>query len=292
MAAAAIMPAHGGLVPLGLIPFHFAVLLHIFTFIKMLSQLWHICKENTIFFCLDGQKVRGMWTSRPYIGWACKEVVHMISAALLLLTNSLFLSLHLAGNPGSFPKPLSAGEEQEYLARSAAGDLEARNALVEHNLRLVAHIIKKYYTQADNQEDLISIGTIGLIKAINTFRADKNIRLATYASRCIENEILMYFRAQRKLQGEVSLSDTIETDKAGNALYLMDVLGTDGGEVHDEVERRVSLQSVRRLVERCLRGREKTVIQMRYGLLDGRPCAHQDIADKLGISRSYVSRRR
>ena len=114
----------------------------------------------------------------------------MISAALLLLTNSLFLSLHLAGNPGSFPKPLSAGEEQEYLARSAAGDLEARNALVEHNLRLVAHIIKKYYTQADNQEDLISIGTIGLIKAINTFRADKNIRLATYASRCIENAIL------------------------------------------------------------------------------------------------------
>lgn len=118
----------------------------------------------------------------------------MISAALLLLTNSLFLSLHLAGNPGSFPKPLSAGEEQEYLARSAAGDLEARNALVEHNLRLVAHIIKKYYTQADNQEDLISIGTIGLIKAINTFRADKNIRLATYASRCIENAILSQMR--------------------------------------------------------------------------------------------------
>ena len=123
----------------------------------------------------------------------------MISAALLLLTNSLFLSLHLAGNPGSFPKPLSAGEEQEYLARSAAGDLEARNALVEHNLRLVAHIIKKYYTQADNQEDLISIGTIGLIKAINTFRADKNIRLATYASRCIENAILSQ-RNNRRLR--------------------------------------------------------------------------------------------
>lgn len=123
----------------------------------------------------------------------------MISAALLLLTNSLFLSLHLAGNPGSFPKPLSAGEEQEYLARSAAGDLEARNALVEHNLRLVAHIIKKYYTQADNQEDLISIGTIGLIKAINTFRADKNIRLATYASRCIENAILTQ-RNNRRLR--------------------------------------------------------------------------------------------
>lgn len=114
----------------------------------------------------------------------------MISAALLLLSNSLFFSLYLAGNPGSFPKPLTQQQEKKYLERWAQGDLEARNLLVEHNLRLVAHIIKKYYTQADNQEDLISIGTIGLIKAVNTFRADKNIRLATYASRCIENPIL------------------------------------------------------------------------------------------------------
>ena len=114
----------------------------------------------------------------------------MISAALLLLSNSLFFSLHLSGNVGSFPKPLSSQEEAEYLRRCAEGDLEARNLLVEHNLRLVAHIIKKYYTQADNQEDLISIGTIGLIKAVNTFRSDKNIRLATYASRCIEKAIL------------------------------------------------------------------------------------------------------
>lgn len=289
MAAAAIMPAHGGLVPLGLIPFHFAVLLHIFTFIKMLSQLWHICKENTIFFCLDGQKVRGMWTSRPYIGWACKEVVHMISAALLLLTNSLFLSLHLAGNPGSFPKPLSAGEEQEYLARSAAGDLEARNALVEHNLRLVAHIIKKYYTQADNQEDLISIGTIGLIKAINTFRADKNIRLATYASRCIENEILMYFRAQRKLQGEVSLSDTIETDKAGNALYLMDVLGTDDTMLSD-LQDKENYRRLRRVVGECLTEREADIIRRRYGLDGQAPQTQRQVAAAYHISRSYVSR--
>ena len=114
----------------------------------------------------------------------------MISAALLLLSNSLFFSLHLAGNPSSFPKPLTSVEEKEYLARWAAGDLKARNLLVEHNLRLVAHIIKKYYTQADNQEDLISIGTIGLIKAVNTFRSDKNIRLVTYASKCIENATL------------------------------------------------------------------------------------------------------
>ena len=136
----------------------------------------------------------------------------MLSAALLLLSNSLFLTLHLSGNPGSFPRPLSRQEERECLEQWGRGDLSARNRLVEHNLRLVAHIIKKYYTQAANQEDLISIGTIGLIKAVNTFQPDKKIRLATYASRCIENEILMHFRAQRKLQGEVSLSEAIETD--------------------------------------------------------------------------------
>lgn len=213
----------------------------------------------------------------------------MISAALLLLTNSLFLSLHLAGNPGSFPKPLSDKEEQEYLKRSAAGDLEARNALVEHNLRLVAHIIKKYYTQADNQEDLISIGTIGLIKAVNTFRADKKIRLATYASRCIENEILMYFRAQRKLQGEVSLSDTIETDKAGNALYLMDVLGTDDTMLSD-LQDKENYHLLRCVVSTCLTEREADIIRRRYGLDGQPPQTQKQIAAVYHISRSYVSR--
>lgn len=121
----------------------------------------------------------------------------MISAFLLLLCNSLFLSLHLSGGTGSFPKPLTAAQEREYLRRCAEGDMEARNLLVEHNLRLVAHIMKKYYTQADDQEDLISIGTIGLIKAVNTFRADKGIRLATYASRCIENAILSQWNKRR-----------------------------------------------------------------------------------------------
>ena len=151
----------------------------------------------------------------------------MLSAALLLLANSLFLTLRLTGNPGSFPKPLSAKEEQMYLERSLAGDLEARNILVEHNLRLVAHIIKKYYTQSAEQEDLISIGTIGLIKGISTFDAAKGARLATYAARCVENEILMYFRSMRKTAGDVSLSDCIETGKDGNALSLMDVLCSD-----------------------------------------------------------------
>ncbi len=165
----------------------------------------------------------------------------MLSAALLLLSNSLFLSLRLTGNPGSFPRPLPPEEERACLERWAQGDLEARNRLVEHNLRLVAHIIKKYYTQADNQEDLISIGTIGLIKAVNTFRADRGIKLATYASRCIENEILMYFRSQRKLQGEVSLSDAIDTDKEGGSLYLLDVVGTDDTMLSDLQDREAAI---------------------------------------------------
>ncbi len=213
----------------------------------------------------------------------------MISAALLLLSNSLFFSLHLAGNPGSFPKPLSPQEEKIYLERCAQGDLEARNLLVEHNLRLVAHIIKKYYTQSDNQEDLISIGTIGLIKAVNTFRADKNIRLATYASRCIENEILMHFRAQRKVQGEVSLSETIETDGTGDALYLLDVVGTDDtmlSDLQDEENRRL----VRRLVGECLTEREADIIRRRYGLEGFTPQTQRQVAALYHISRSYVSR--
>ncbi len=213
----------------------------------------------------------------------------MISAALLLLANSLFLSLHLAGNPGSFPKPLSAKEEREYLERCAAGDMDARNKLVEHNLRLVAHIVKKYYTQADNQDDLISIGTIGLIKAVNTFRPDRNIRLATYAARCIENEILMFFRSQRKLQGEVSLNDTIESDKDGDSLYLLDVVGTEDTMLSDLQDRENGVL-IRKLVDRCLTEREADIIRRRYGLGGRQPQTQRQIAAVYGISRSYVSR--
>ena len=147
----------------------------------------------------------------------------MISAWLMLLLNTVCFPLRL-GNTGSFPRPLKAEEEREYLARFAQGDMEARNKLIEHNLRLVSHILKKYYVQASDQDDLLSIGTIGLIKGISTFKPDKNVRLATYASRCVENEILMYFRSQRKYQGDVSLSDSIESDREGNALSLMDVI--------------------------------------------------------------------
>lgn len=213
----------------------------------------------------------------------------MLSAALFLLANSLFLTLRLTGNPGSFPKPLSAKEEQMYLERSLAGDLEARNILVEHNLRLVAHIIKKYYTQASEQEDLISIGTIGLIKAVDTFRPDRKIRLATYASRCVENEVLMYFRSRKKLQGEMSLSDSIESDAVGNALCLLDVVGSDDTMLSDMADREERVR-IRELVDSCLTERETEIIRRRYGLDGNLPQTQRQVAAVFGISRSYVSR--
>ena len=213
----------------------------------------------------------------------------MLSAALLLLANSLFLTLRLTGNPGSFPKPLSAKEEQMYLERSLAGDLEARNILVEHNLRLVAHIIKKYYTQSAEQEDLISIGTIGLIKAVDTFRPERKIRLATYASRCVENEVLMYFRSRKKLQGEMSLSDTIDGDDAGSALCLMDVVGSDDTMLSDMADREEQ-QHIRHLVDTCLTDREAEGIRRRYGLTGDLPQTQRQVAAAFSISRSYVSR--
>ena len=213
----------------------------------------------------------------------------MLSAALLLLCNSLFLSLHLSGSAGSFPKPLSPERERECLERCAAGDLEARNLLVEHNLRLVAHIIKKYYTQSADQEDLISIGTIGLIKAVNTFRPDRGIKLATYASRCIENEILMHFRSQRKVQGEVSLNDALETGAEGDALYLGDVVGEEDTML-EELQDKENRLLLRRLIAEKLTKREADILRRRYGL-DGRlPQTQRQVAAHYGISRSYVSR--
>ena len=184
---------------------------------------------------------------------------------------------------------MKADEERMYLERYAAGDLEARNVLIEHNLRLVAHIVKKYYTQSSNQDDLISIGTIGLIKGISTFKADKNVRLATYASRCIENEILMHFRSQKKLQGEVSLSDTLDGDGDGNSLSLMDVISVDD-DMLENLDARDSCIQVRQYVERCLSDREKMIITMRYGLNNQPPKTQREIAAQSGISRSYVSR--
>lgn len=210
----------------------------------------------------------------------------MLAAAWLMLS-SLLYSLQL--QTGNFPRPLTAQEEQYYLQRCAQGDLEARNILIERNLRLVAHIIKKYYTQGSDQEDLISIGTIGLIKGISTFDATKGARLATYAARCVENEVLMYFRSQRKSSQDVSLSDLIDTGTDGTALSLMDVVGEEE-DMLETITSRQRLKQVRTAVEECLTEQEKQVILMRYGLGGLKPNRQREVAQMLGISRSYVSR--
>ncbi|MGI5976372.1 MAG: RNA polymerase sporulation sigma factor SigK [Candidatus Limivicinus sp.] len=212
----------------------------------------------------------------------------MLESGILLLMNGLLLMLRIS--PGdSFPKPLKADEERKYLELWAQGDMEARNKLVEHNLRLVAHIMKKYYTQTDDIDDLISIGTIGLIKGINTYRADRGVRLATYASRCIENEILMHFRSQKKSAGDVSLSDALDVDSDGNGLSVMDVVAAE-----DDMAERIGSEEICRTLKDCvsreLSEREAKIITLRYGL-DGRaPRTQRETAELCGISRSYVSR--
>ena len=208
---------------------------------------------------------------------------------LLLTANTLLYSLRLTTASGSFPKPLSAQEEQMYLKRSAEGDLEARNILVERNLRLVAHILKKYYASSSDQDDLISIGTIGLIKAISTFDCSKGARLATYAGRCIQNEILMYFRAQRKTTGDVSLSDLIETGSDGSALSLIDVLCTDE-DMFEQTHIRSETRRLAALLQETLTERERQILTWRYGLGGEAPMPQREVAKMLNISRSYVSR--
>ena len=208
-------------------------------------------------------------------------------AAPWLLLGSLFYALQLS--TGSFPKPLTEEEERHYLELSAAGDLEARNILIERNLRLVAHIMKKYYSQSSDQEDLISIGTIGLIKGISSFDVSKGARLATYAARCVENEILMHFRAQRKSAQDVSLSDYIEAGADGSPLELMDVV-SDESDLMEQVANRESVAQLRKAVEFCLTDQEKLVIKLRYGLTGKAPMRQREVAEHTGISRSYVSR--
>lgn len=210
----------------------------------------------------------------------------MLSATWLMLS-TLICSLQL--NTGSFPQPLTEQEERHYLERAKNGDLEARNILIERNLRLVAHIMKKYYAQTNDQEDLISIGTIGLIKGINTFDTSKGARLATYAARCVENEILMHFRAQRKSAQDVSLSDYIETGADGAPLELMDVVAEDC-DLLEQVSTREQVNQLRSAVECCLTDQEQQVIRLRYGLDGQIPKRQREVADITGISRSYVSR--
>ena len=204
-----------------------------------------------------------------------------------LMLSSLLYSLQLS--TGSFPKPLTEEEERHYLSLSAQGDMEARNILVERNLRLVAHIMKKYYAQTSDQEDLISIGTIGLIKGISTFDPSKGARLATYAARCVENEILMYFRAGRKSAQDVSLSDYIDTGTDGAPLALMDVVSEDV-DLTEQVAGKETVEQLRRAMDTCLTQQERLVIRLRYGLETEIPLRQREVADRTGISRSYVSR--
>lgn len=212
----------------------------------------------------------------------------MLGMSLAMLLGGVLLMLRLSPG-GSFPSPLSVEEERRYLMLWQDGDVAARNVLVEHNLRLVAHIIKKYYTQTNDTEDLISIGTIGLIKGINTYKPDRGIRLATYASRCIENEILMHFRSQKKTMGDVSLSDVLDTDGDGNSLSLMDVLAQDD-EMSDRIGELELCGKLKALVSSSLNEREARIIKLRYGLDGSPPMTQRETAKVCGISRSYVSR--
>lgn len=208
-------------------------------------------------------------------------------AAVWLMLSSLLYSLQLS--PGTFPRPLTAQEEQYYLQKASEGDLDARNVLIERNLRLVAHIMKKYYAHMADQEDLVSVGTIGLIKGISTFRPEKGVRLATYAARCVENEILMYFRSNRKSSQDISLSELIDSGSDGTALSLMDVV-SDDEDLVEAIGNRERLAQVRSAVDSCLTDQEKQVILMRYGLGGMRANRQREVAQMLGISRSYVSR--
>jgi len=211
----------------------------------------------------------------------------MLSATVLMMLSGMLYSLRLSG--GSFPKPLTAQEERHYLELASGGDLEARNILIERNLRLVAHIMKKYYTPGSDQEDLISIGTIGLIKGISTFDVSKGARLATYAARCVENEILMHFRGQKKSAGDVYLSDCIETGKDGNALALIDVVSSEE-DLFDDLSTKELYGRLYEAMEQVLTEREREILCLRYGLGNRLPQTQREIAAQCGISRSYVSR--
>lgn len=213
----------------------------------------------------------------------------MLSTSFLLLLSSAMVMLRLGDNMSSFPRPLKPAEEEECVRRMLEGDMEARNKLIEHNLRLVMHIIKKYYTSSADAEDLVSIGTIGLIKGVSTFRPDRGVRLATYTSRCIENEVLMHFRGQRKSAGDVSLSGAVESDGEGDGPSILDTIADDS-DLLEDVSRQESIQHVRRAVETALTEREAEVIRLRYGLSGNVPHPQREVAEKLGISRSYISR--
>ncbi|MEG1305333.1 MAG: RNA polymerase sporulation sigma factor SigK, partial [Oscillospiraceae bacterium] len=188
-----------------------------------------------------------------------------------------------------FPHPLSAKEEHDGFDLMKDGDFEARDKLIRHNLRIVAHVIKKYYSSQNDQDDMISIGTIGLIKAVNTFNYCKGARFATYAARCIENEILMQFRSNRKTQNTIYINDPLDTDAEGNSLTILDIL-SDSEDIAENLELKLDIRHLRTCIDKALFGRERKIIDMRYGLAGELPLTQQEVADLLGISRSYVSR--
>lgn len=212
----------------------------------------------------------------------------MLGLLWSLIRGALLLLGHLSGG-GSFPKPLSRQEEAQALAAMQAGDESARARLIEHNLRLVAHVVRKYTVPGLTQDDLVSVGTLGLIKAVNTYKPDAKTPLSTYAARCIENEVLMQLRAARKRRNDVSLTDPIGMDGEGNDISFQDILGTPGDMVEDAAIRRMNMQQVRAALKK-LPQRERAVLEMRYGLLGGRPLLQHEVASKMGISRSYISR--
>ncbi len=213
----------------------------------------------------------------------------MFTAILSAISAHLiYFILHIQ-NTSSFPKPLSPKEEAEMLRRMEEGDKNARAVLIEKNLRLVSHIVKKYYSKTNDTDDLISIGTIGLIKAIDSFKADKNVRLATYASRCIENEILMHFRSNKKQANDIYLGDTLEVDKDGNPLTIEDTISTNA-DLADDLETKIRWEKVSKIIENLEDDREKEIIILRYGLNNKTPLTQREVAQRLNISRSYVSR--
>ncbi len=205
-----------------------------------------------------------------------------------VISGIILFALHVTVS-NSFPKPLASEEERKYFSEMKKGSTEARNKLIEHNLRLVAHIIKKYYSNSIEQDDLVSIGTIGLIKAVSTFDYEKGTKFATYAARCIENEILMYFRNKKKFSQDVSFSEPIDCDKDGNAISIIDIMAEDNN-ISEDIENKIEAEKLYNIIENFLLPREKEIIVLRYGLYGKPAFTQREVAEKLGISRSYVSR--
>ena len=234
-------------------------------------------------FCQD-EALAHIYLNYKYMG----VIFLFLSIISGILSTLVYIALHPT-NAGSFPMPLSAKDEIELIEKMQKGDNNARSKLIEHNLRLVAHVAKKYMGPGIDSDDLISIGTIGLIKAVSSFNTEKGIRLATYAARCIDNEILMHFRSTKKNSNDVSINEPIDTDRDGNDLTLIDVIADDKNIV-DEIDTKIKIDKLHKYIDSALTGRERMIIKLRYGLIGGKEYTQREVAKQLKISRSYVSR--